>query len=66
MCGAELTTRRVVHSVVDMPLHRFDSQTFAHMFHPEHLGLIDPFIGVDAFNMPQTRCRCCSTTPRVA
>lgn len=53
MCGAELTTRRAVHSVVDMPLHRFDSQTFAHMFHPEHLGLIDPFIGVDAFNMPQ-------------
>ena len=53
MCGAELTTRRAVHSVVDMPLHRFDSQTFAHMFHPEHLGLIDPFIGVDAFHMPQ-------------
>lgn len=52
MCGAELMTRRAVHAVVDMPLHRFDSQTFAHLFHPEHLGLIDPFIGVDAFNMP--------------
>jgi hypothetical protein len=36
-----------------MPLHRFDEQTRAHMFHPEHLGLIDPFIGVDAFYMPQ-------------
>lgn len=53
MCGAELMTRRAVHSVLDMPLHRFDDKTWAHMFHPEHLGLVDPFIGVDAFHMPQ-------------
>ncbi len=43
---------RAVHAVVDMPLHHFDSRTWAHMFHPEHLGLVDPFIGVDAFSMP--------------
>ena len=53
MCGAELMARRAVHSVLDMPLHRFDDKTWAHMFHPEHLGLVDPFIGVDAFHMPQ-------------
>ena len=47
MCGSELHTRRAVHSVVDMPLHHFDARTSAHMFHPEQLALIDPFIGVD-------------------
>ena len=52
MCGSELLTRRAVHSVVDMPLHHFDARTSAHMFHPEQLALIDPFIGVDAFSMP--------------
>lgn len=45
-------TERAVHAVVDMPLHHFDSRTWAHMFHPDHLGLVDPFIGVDAFSMP--------------
>lgn len=53
MCGSELLTRRAVHSVVDMPHHAFDARTHARMFHPEHLGLIDPFIGVDVFHMPQ-------------
>ncbi len=53
MCGSELLTRRAVHSVVDMPHHAFDARTHARMFHPEHLGLIDPFIGVDLFHMPQ-------------
>ena len=53
MCGSELLTRRAVQSVVDMPHHAFDARTHAHMFHPEHLGLIDPFIGVDLFHMPQ-------------
>lgn len=53
MCGSELLTRRAVHSVVDMPHHAFDASTHARMFHPEHLGLIDPFIGVDLFHMPQ-------------
>ena len=52
MCGAELLTRRAIHGVVDMPLHRFDERTQAHMFHPDPLALIDPFIGVDAFRMP--------------
>lgn len=53
MCGSELLTRRALHSVVDMPHHAFDASTHARMFHPEHLGLIDPFIGVDLFHMPQ-------------
>ncbi len=35
-----------------MPHHAFDARTHARMFHPEHLGLIDPFIGVDLFHMP--------------
>jgi redox-sensitive bicupin YhaK (pirin superfamily) len=52
MCGSELLTRRAIHGVVDMPLHRFDERTQAHMFHPDQLALIDPFIGVDAFRMP--------------
>lgn len=53
MCGAELMSRRPVHSVVDMPLHRFDADTWAHLFHPQLQSLIDPFLGVDAFHMPQ-------------
>ncbi|MGC4365220.1 pirin family protein [Hydrogenophaga sp. R2] len=53
MCGSELLTRRALHQVVDMPHHAFDARTHARMFHPEHLGLIDPFIGVDLFHMPQ-------------
>lgn len=52
MCGTELLTRRAVHSVVDMPLHRFDAHTWAHQFHPQLQALIDPFLGVDAFCMP--------------
>jgi len=52
MCGQELLQRRAVHSVVDMPLHRFDSRTFAHQLPPLPPGLIDPFLGVDAFDMP--------------
>ncbi|HRK38365.1 MAG TPA: pirin-like C-terminal cupin domain-containing protein [Burkholderiaceae bacterium] len=43
---------RAIHSVVALPLHHFDDRTFAHVFHPQHLGLVDPFIGVDVFNMP--------------
>lgn len=53
MCGAELLTRRAVHAVVDMPLHRFDAHTHAHLFHPAQPGLIDPFLGLDFFHMPQ-------------
>jgi redox-sensitive bicupin YhaK (pirin superfamily) len=52
MCGQELIKRRAVHSVVDMPLHRFDARTFAHQLPPLPPGLIDPFLGVDAFDMP--------------
>lgn len=52
MCGQELLQRRAVHSVVDMPLHRFDARTFAHQLPPLPSGLIDPFLGVDAFDMP--------------
>ena len=43
---------RAIHSVFALPLHRFDDRTHAHVFHPQHLGLVDPFIGVDVFNMP--------------
>ena len=52
MTTTTLLAPRAVHAVVDMPLHHFDSRTWAHMFHPDHLGLVDPFIGVDAFSMP--------------
>lgn len=52
MCGQELLQRRAVHSVVDMPLHRFDARTFAHQLPALPSGLIDPFLGVDAFDMP--------------
>lgn len=37
-----------------LPLHHFDAHTHAHMFHPDHPAWIDPFIGVDVFNMPQS------------
>jgi redox-sensitive bicupin YhaK (pirin superfamily) len=43
---------RPLHSAFALPLHRFDDRTHAHVFHPQHLGLVDPFIGVDVFNMP--------------
>jgi len=43
---------RNLHSAFVLPLHRFDDRTHAHVFHPQHLGLVDPFIGVDVFNMP--------------
>lgn len=43
---------RAIHSVVTLPPHHFDERTSAHVFHPQHLGLVDPFIGVDVFNMP--------------
>ncbi|MBY0465816.1 MAG: pirin family protein [Burkholderiales bacterium] len=43
---------RAIHSAFALPLHRFDERTHAHVFHPQHLGLVDPFIGVDVFNMP--------------
>lgn len=43
---------RAIHSAFALPLHHFDARTFAHVFHPQHLGLVDPFIGVDVFNMP--------------
>jgi redox-sensitive bicupin YhaK (pirin superfamily) len=52
MCGQELLQRRAVHSVADMPLHRFDARTFAHQLPALAPGLIDPFLGVDAFDMP--------------
>lgn len=43
---------RAVHSVVDMPLHRFDARTSARQFHSPVQALIDPFLGVDVFDMP--------------
>jgi redox-sensitive bicupin YhaK (pirin superfamily) len=52
MCGQELLQRRAVHCVADMQLHRFDARTFAHQLPALAPGLIDPFLGVDAFDMP--------------
>lgn len=43
---------RTLHSAFALPFHRFDDRTHAHVFHPQHLGLVDPFIGVDVFHMP--------------
>ncbi len=43
---------RGLHSAFALPFHRFDDRTHAHVFHPQHLGLVDPFIGVDVFHMP--------------
>ena len=43
---------RAIHSAFVLPLHHFDERTHAHLFHPQHPGLVDPFIGVDVFNMP--------------
>lgn len=36
-----------------LSLHHFDAHTHAYMFHPDHPAWIDPFIGVDVFDMPQ-------------
>ncbi|MFC3147911.1 pirin family protein [Piscinibacterium candidicorallinum] len=44
---------RSVKTFISMPWHAFDAASGAYMLHPRDLHLLDPFIGVDAFTMPQ-------------
>ena len=44
---------RAIARVSEMPHHAFDTKTFAHMLRVEPAALIDPFLGIDAFNMPE-------------
>jgi redox-sensitive bicupin YhaK (pirin superfamily) len=52
MCGAELHPLMAVKAVVPMPYHGFDAHSGAHMFRAD-ASLIDPFIGIDSYTMPQ-------------
>jgi redox-sensitive bicupin YhaK (pirin superfamily) len=52
MCGAELHSLMAVKAVVPMPYHGFDAHSGAHMFRAD-ASLIDPFIGIDSYTMPQ-------------
>lgn len=45
---------RPVAQLVAMPKHAFDAATFAYMLRVEPQRLIDPFLGIDAFSMPQS------------
>ena len=45
---------RPVARLVSMPRHAFDGSTFAYMLRVEPQRLIDPFLGIDAFSMPQS------------
>ncbi|HET7774188.1 MAG TPA: pirin-like C-terminal cupin domain-containing protein [Burkholderiaceae bacterium] len=44
---------RSIKTFISMPWHAFDAASGAYMLHPRDLHLLDPFIGVDAFTMPQ-------------
>jgi redox-sensitive bicupin YhaK (pirin superfamily) len=44
---------RSIKTFIPMPWHAFDAASGAYMLHPRDLHLLDPFIGVDAFTMPQ-------------
>jgi redox-sensitive bicupin YhaK (pirin superfamily) len=52
MCGAELFPLKSVAAIVPMPYHGFDASSGAHMFRAD-ASLIDPFIGIDSYTMPQ-------------
>ncbi len=52
--AATAVAMRAVARVSAMPHHAFDDSTFAHMLRVEPAALIDPFLGIDAFNMPQS------------
>ncbi|MEN9844078.1 MAG: hypothetical protein RLZZ612_1907 [Pseudomonadota bacterium] len=51
---AETNIERGVRWSGALPLRHFDAHTHAYLFHPDHPAWIDPFIGVDVFNMPQS------------
>ena len=51
---ANAHTTRTVARLVPMPKHAFDAATFAYMLRVEPQRLIDPFLGIDAFSMPQS------------
>jgi hypothetical protein len=44
---------RTVKTVIAMPWHGFDAHSGAYMLHPADAHLLDPFIGVDSYIMPQ-------------
>jgi redox-sensitive bicupin YhaK (pirin superfamily) len=53
MCGSQLHSLKALRAVLPMPWHAFIPGTGngAYMLHPQDLGLLDPFIGVDSFVM---------------
>jgi redox-sensitive bicupin YhaK (pirin superfamily) len=45
--------QRKIKTIIDMPWHGFDAHSGAYMLHPQQPHLLDPFIGVDSYTMPQ-------------
>jgi redox-sensitive bicupin YhaK (pirin superfamily) len=45
--------QRPIKAVMEMPWHGFDAHSGAYMLHPQDAHLLDPFIGVDSYIMPQ-------------
>jgi redox-sensitive bicupin YhaK (pirin superfamily) len=45
--------QRAIKTVIAMPWHGFDQHSGAYMLHPQDIHLLDPFIGVDSYIMPQ-------------
>ena len=52
MCGAEIFPVMLEKAIVPMPYHSFDAHSGAHMLRADY-ALMDPFIGVDSYTMPQ-------------
>lgn len=52
MCGAHVLTLKAIQSVAAMPYHAFDAHSGAHMLRAD-VALISPFLGCDAFSLPQ-------------
>jgi redox-sensitive bicupin YhaK (pirin superfamily) len=52
MCGSELHSLKGIKAVLPMPFHVFDQHSGAYMLRAEAAD-ISPFIGADAFIMPQ-------------
>ncbi|NJS35583.1 MAG: pirin family protein [Brachymonas sp.] len=52
MCGSELHALKKITAVIDMPYHGFDQHSGAYMLRANP-ALIDPFIGIDSYTMPQ-------------
>ena len=52
MCGAEIFPLMLEKTIVPMLYHGFDAHSGAHMLRADY-ALMDPFIGVDSYTMPQ-------------